>query len=130
MYDKTIRFEETTSEQQIFDKIYVNDKIPAEYRPDMQKVADYLFEYLPKNTFWTLDNIWFVTGDKAEIETLAAYVGEDGEWVEEVIVDTLLGRMWFLHNAVIINIKAIIEESIAACEEDREWRYDSSVEQT
>lgn len=117
---KDIVYNKNMNCQKLLDKIFISTRIPAEYRPHKQKLAEYLLKHLPHDIFWTLNKIHILWGDEEDYYDMVRLhnVEDENGYVEMLMDDDVLGKLWFEYNSVIVNVSAIVQSALEIEAED------------
>lgn len=109
------------------EKIYISPYIPEEYKFDNKKLIKKVFELIDKNTFITLNKIYFVY-DIKDLDSLYEYTNDEYAYelitIEDELLEefdeNILGKIWNEKNICLINMKSIIQESLKQYEKNKD----------
>lgn len=127
--DKEIKvnFIENLTLNMFKEKFYISPYIPKEYKFNKNKLIKKVFELIDKNTFITLNKIYFVY-DIKDLDSLYEYTNDEYAYelitVEDEILEEfdekILGKIWNEKNICLINMKSIIQESLKEYEKNKD----------
>lgn len=113
---KEIQYTFHQSKTSLGSKIHISRKIPQKYRPNKEKLVQYLLA-LPTDMLLTLNQIWFVW-DVEDYEKMAEYHGVDTAWAESLWDEDCVGKCWFDQNTAIVNMQNIVNTALEIEAED------------
>lgn len=103
--DVQICFPEHFTIENLKERIYISADIPSFLRFDVDAMAAYLWKYMDRNAFLTLNGLWFVW-DLEDYHRIARFHGCD----EAVFLPDhpAKGCMWYVRQVCIVDVQQII----------------------
>ena len=113
---KEITYTFKRSKTSLAKHIHISEKIPAKYRPNKEKVIQYLLA-LPEDVLLTLNDVWFLW-DFDDYDDMVDYYDADSAYAADLYDDRILGRMWFEQNAALIDVQNIVNSALEIEKQD------------